>query len=309
MSKPLRIAIVGLGKIAVDQHLPTIAAHDDLALVATVSQRTGLPGTPNFKSVEAAVAGCSDIDAFVLCTPPQGRYAIAKAALLSGRHVFLEKPPAATLADVFALTELAKANGVSLFASWHSRYAAAVGAARRWLVDKRVLNAEIAWKEDVRRWHPGQDWIFAAGGMGVFDPGINALSIATHILPTSFALTEGSILVPKNRQAPIAASLRFALASGGTLNAEFDFLQQGPQRWEIRLETDSGVLVLRDGGAVGEIAETPLVVQPASEYAGLYRRFVELVAERTSDVDVMPFVHVADAFMLATRHETEAFHW
>ena len=163
MSKPLRIAIVGLGKIAVDQHLPTIAAHDDLALVATVSQRTGLPGTPNFRSVEAAVAGCSDIDAFVLCTPPQGRYAIANAALLSGRHVFLEKPPAATLADVFALTELAKINGVSLFTSWHSRYAAAVSAARQWLVDKKVLNAEITWKEDVRRWHPGQDWIFAAG--------------------------------------------------------------------------------------------------------------------------------------------------
>ncbi|MEO8153867.1 MAG: Gfo/Idh/MocA family oxidoreductase [Rhizobacter sp.] len=309
MSKRLRIAIIGLGKIAVDQHLPTIAAHDGLALVATVSQRTGLSGKPNFKSVEAAVAGCPDIDAFVLCTPPQGRYAIAKAALLTGRHVFLEKPPAATLADVFALTELAKANGVSLFASWHSRYAAAVGAAREWLADKKVLKAEITWKEDVRRWHPGQDWIFAAGGMGVFDPGINALSIATHILPMSFALTEGDIHVPRNRQTPIAASLKFALATQGTLSAEFDFLQQGPQSWDIRVETDHGVLVLRDGGAVGEIDGTPLAVQPASEYAGLYRRFAELVAQRSSDVDVMPFVHVADAFMLATRHEAEAFHW
>lgn len=135
------------------------------------------------------------------------------------------------------------------------------------------------------------------------------MSIATHILPTSFALTEGSVRVPKNRQAPIAASLKFALASKGTLNAEFDFLQQGPQRWDIRVETDHGMLLLRDGAAVGEIDGTPLVVPPASEYAGLYRRFAELVAERTSDVDVMPFVHVADAFMLATRHEAEAFYW
>ena len=33
------------------------------------------------------------------------------------------------------------------------------------------------------RWHPGQEWIWQAGGFGVFDPGINALSIVTRILP------------------------------------------------------------------------------------------------------------------------------
>jgi D-galactose 1-dehydrogenase len=41
----------------------------------------------------------------------------------------------------------------------------------------------VIWREDVRVWHPGQDWIWQPGGLGVFDPGINALSIITHILP------------------------------------------------------------------------------------------------------------------------------
>ncbi|TIP51034.1 MAG: gfo/Idh/MocA family oxidoreductase, partial [Mesorhizobium sp.] len=71
-------------------------------------------------------------------------------------------------------------------ASWHSRYAPAVEAARDFLGSTTIRSAAINWKEDVRRWHPNQDWIWAPGGFGVFDPGINALSIATHILPTMF---------------------------------------------------------------------------------------------------------------------------
>src|SRR5690606_40163452 len=65
----------------------------------------------------------------------------------------------------------------------HSRMALAVAAARRWLADRTIHEGRITWREDLRKWHPGQDWILDAGGMGVFDPGINALSILTEILP------------------------------------------------------------------------------------------------------------------------------
>ena len=45
-------------------------------------------------------------------------------------------------------------------------------------------SGRIIWKEDVHHWHPGQRWIWEPGGFGVFDPGINALSVLTEILPT-----------------------------------------------------------------------------------------------------------------------------
>src|SRR3546814_14231220 len=89
----------------------------------------------------------------------------------------LEKPPAATTTEISALADHARARGVTLFATWHSREAAGVAGARDWLSDKRIRAAHIRWKEDIRRWHPGQEWILDAGGFGVFDPGINALSI------------------------------------------------------------------------------------------------------------------------------------
>ena len=73
--------------------------------------------------------------------------------------------------------------GVITLAIWLKSCAPAVPAARAWLAQHRPVAAEIVWKEDVRHWHPGQAWIWEPGGLGVFDPGINALSILTEILP------------------------------------------------------------------------------------------------------------------------------
>ncbi len=118
-----------------------------------------------------------------LCTPPQVRHGLARQALEAGKHVMLEKPPGATLSEVEDLRQVAEAQGVTLQATWHSRYAPAVAPARDWLAGKTITAARINWREDVRVWHPGQDWIWEPGGLGVFDPGINALSIATAVLP------------------------------------------------------------------------------------------------------------------------------
>ncbi|WP_250845344.1 hypothetical protein, partial [Escherichia coli] len=88
----------------------------------------------------------------------------------------------------------------------HSRYAPAVEAARAFLMSAKINSAAIIWKEDVRRWHPNQEWIWEPGGFGVFDPGINALSIATYILPPMF-ITSAVLDFPENRAAPVAAQV------------------------------------------------------------------------------------------------------
>ena len=182
---PIRLGIVGVGKIVRDQHLPALAKNADYQLVATASRNASVDGIANFQTIEEMLAAVPELDAVSLCMPPQYRYRAAHTALEAGKHVFLEKPPGATVSEVEDLKALAAAKGVSLFASWHSRYAPAVEAARAFLASARIKSAAINWKEDVRRWHPepGMD-LAAPAGFGVFDPGINALSIATHILPS-----------------------------------------------------------------------------------------------------------------------------
>ena len=247
-----------------------------------------------------------ELEAVSLCMPPQFRYDAARTALEAKKHVFLEKPPGATVSEVEDLKALAAANGVSLFASWHSRYAPAVEAARAFSRLDQIRSAAINWKEDVRRWHPNQDWIWAPGGFGVFDPGINALSIATHILPAMF-ITSAILDFPENRAAPIAAHIAFRTSNGLPVAMELDWRQTGPQSWDILAETDKGAMVLSGGGAKLAIDGRVVHDEPEAEYPMLYKRFAEIVRAGVSDVDLAPLQHVADAFMLGKRNVVEAF--
>ncbi|MDQ0008711.1 D-galactose 1-dehydrogenase [Luteibacter jiangsuensis] len=306
---PIRVAVIGLGKIARDQHLPAIANDDDFQLAAVVDPVvSGLEDVPCFDSLDALFQGGVAVDAVVLCTPPQIRYTLARKALKNNIHVFLEKPPGATLAEVAALSQRADAGDLTLFAGWHSRYAAGVEPARAWLAERRIEKVSIRWREDVRVWHPGQEWIWEAGGLGVFDPGINALSIATHILPRTFILRSATLSIPANRAAPIAADLRFIDGDDVPMSMDLDWRQTGPQSWDIVVETDQGRLMLAKGGAVLSLPGQDVGGEDR-EYAGMYSRFASLIRSRRSDVDTAPLRLVADAFLLGRRETTEAFYW
>jgi len=307
MSLPLPIGVVGLGKIAMDQHLPALRADRSFQLTAGVDLNRSEADLPQYPNLESMFAAHPDIRAVSLCTPPQVRYALAKNALDHGKHVFLEKPPGAALSEVERLRLRAEGAGVTLFASWHSRFAAGVSSARAWLKTRKVRSVRVDWREDVRRWHPGQTWIWAPGGLGVFDPGINALSIVTEILPSALILTSASLDFPDNRDAPIAAELSFVCEDGGAATATFDWRQEGPQTWDILVETDDGPLRLSDGGARLAINGAPVQTPVVSEYSGLYERFAELIAQGRSEVDVRPLQLVADAFLVGRRVTTAPF--
>lgn len=307
MSEKIRVALVGIGAIARNQHIPVLNASDAFTLVATASRHAQVEGLPAFPDVDALLASGIAVDAVSFCTPPQGRVALARAALVAGKHVMLEKPPGMAVSEVAALGEEAAAGDLTLFTSWHSREAAGVEPARLWLADRKILGVRIEWKEDVRVWHPGQEWIWQPGGLGVFDPGINALSIATRILPGTLAVEAASLLVPANRQAPIAASLRLALAGAAIVAAEFDFRQTGPQSWNIHVDTDAGPLIVTHGGARLALPGAPERIAEDREYAGLYARFAALIRTGESEVDLAPLQLVADAFLLADRQIAEPF--
>ncbi|WP_315919840.1 Gfo/Idh/MocA family oxidoreductase [Mesorhizobium sp. SP-1A] len=306
-AQPIRIGIVGVGKIVRDQHLPALAASSNYRLVAAASRHGKVDDIPNFPSIEAMLEAVPEIEAVSLCMPPQFRYDAARLALEARKHVFLEKPPGATVSEVEHLKTLARREGVSLFASWHSRYAPAVEAARSFLASSRIRSAAISWKEDVRRWHPNQEWIWTPGGFGVFDPGINALSIATHILPPMH-IASAELDFPENRDAPIAAHVLFRTADGMDVPMELDWRQTGPQSWDITAETDKGAMLLSGGGARLAVDGKVVAEEKEAEYPELYRLFADLVRSGRSDVDLAPLQHVADAFMLGRRNVVEAFH-
>jgi D-galactose 1-dehydrogenase len=303
----VKLGLVGYGAIARAQHEPAIAATDGIELVALADPAATHDRLPVYPSLAAMLDAHPEITAVSLCQPPIARYAAACEAIAAGRHVMLEKPPAVTLAQAQALVPLANKAGVTLFAAWHSRAAAAVGPARDWLARAAIRSVRIEWKEDVRHWHPGQRWIWSEGGFGVFDPGINALSILTQIMPTRLDLIAADLEVPENCATPIAARLEMAGPDGCAVEAEFDWRQTGPQTWNIVCETDEGSLLLSEGGNRLAIDGVEQAVGPEEEYRALYRRFAELVARGESDADFEPLRLVEEALVRGSTSSTHPF--
>jgi D-galactose 1-dehydrogenase len=306
-----KIAIIGLGKISQDQHVPVIEASDAFELAAIVSTRgLGHGDVPVFKSPAELYAAMPEIGVVAVNTPPGVRRGIAHEALAAGKDVLLEKPPATTLSELVDLEDFAAAQGRVLFATWHSIFNPAVDEARALIAKAGLRSLHIEWREDVRKWHPGQDWVWEPGGFGVFDPGINALSILTHILPGVPFVKSAELTYPANRQTPIGAKLSMSDANGTAITADFDWREKGEEKWHLMLELADGrsARLFKGGGALSLDGKT-VVEAPSEEYQRIYRRLAELIASRSSDVDPAPLRIVADAILLGRRVTTDDFHW
>ena len=301
-TQPIRIGIVGVGKIARDSHLPVIRADPAFELVAAAGPDADVPGVTGFASLHAMLDGVPELDAIAICTPPQVRYDIAHLALLRGKHVLLEKSPCPSLVQLEHLSGLAQGCGRTLYQTWHSQHARAVPLLERTLCDRRLERVRITWKEDVRQWHPGQDWLWEAGGYGVLDAGINALSILTRVISEPLLARSARFYVPANCATPITAELELATPSGVPVEAALDFRHAGTPIWEIAFATDRGPLTLADGGATLRLGHSAAPLEPpdlTAEYVAIYQRFAALIAREQVEVDARPLACVADLALVA----------
>ena len=300
----LRLGLVGLGQIARNRHVPSIAASADFTLAALADPRGGdaVAGVAIAPDHRAMLADAS-IDAVVICTPPAARFAIAREALLAGKHVVLEKPPAATMGEAAALAQLAAREKRVLFATWHSQYNNAVEEARRFLAGKKLASFRVDWNEDFRKYHPDQSWIWESVGLGVFDMGINALSVLSRLFANPPFVRAAELRIAENHAAPLSAVLQFGLLDGdGAMEMHMDWGHTGPDQREIRIATQCGhSLELLESGGKLVIDGAVVVEEKRAEYPMLYARFAELVQRGRSDVDLVPLQMTLDALALGRR--------
>jgi scyllo-inositol 2-dehydrogenase (NADP+) len=118
------VAVIGFGLAGQVFHAPFVSAVPGLRLEAIV-QRKGeeaakaYPSARILRSVEEAL-GDAAVQLVVVGTPNETHFALAKQALLAGKHVVIDKPFAATSAEAKELKELAEKQGVVL-APFHNR--------------------------------------------------------------------------------------------------------------------------------------------------------------------------------------------
>lgn len=309
----IRIAIIGFGTIARTAHVPAMAEIGGFDLKAVVTRQGGAPeGVQRFERTEALLAATAGaLDAVVIATPPDVRTAIAHQCLDAGLDLLLEKPPATSLGEIADVAAHAEAAGRVVFASWHSQHAPAVEQAREILATRPIARGRVDWREDVNKYHPGQDWVWDAGGFGVFDPGINALSILTRIVPGRLIVARAEMDVPDGRQTPIAARLTLTGAGvDAALDVTFDWNPTPHDTWTIALDlADGGTLVLRSGGSELSVDGAAVEISGPKEYTHLFATFADLVRSRRTRVDLEPLRIVEDAFLRGRRTPAPPFAW
>ncbi|HQZ12579.1 MAG TPA: Gfo/Idh/MocA family oxidoreductase [Devosia sp.] len=308
-----KIAVIGIGKIAQDQHLPVIDKSADFELAACVSQRgVGHRDVPVFRTAAELYEKMPEVGLVSICTPPGVRHAYVREAIDAGKDVLLEKPPTPTITEFQDLVAYGEKRGRVLFQTWHSRYNAAVDATRKILKKEGVASLRIDWRESVRKWHPGQDWVWEVGGFGVCDPGINAMSIFTEIMPFPVFVESSRLKFPANRQTPVDVEIAFRSNEKHQpkMSAGFNWLEESGEVWTISIETGKGTrLKLEKGGTVLVVDGEVKIANPSEEYEAIYARFARLLKKKKSEMDGSPLLLIGDAFLLGARENVEEFHW
>lgn len=137
-SAPIRVGILGYGFASATFHAPLLASVPGLALVALSSSqpakvRADWPGVTVFDNPQALIASDA-VDLVVVPTPNQTHHALAKAALLAGKHVVVDKPFTVTEAEALDLAHTAQRQG-RLLSVFHNR---------RWDADFLTLKSILA---------------------------------------------------------------------------------------------------------------------------------------------------------------------
>lgn len=149
----LRVGLVGAGPWAHRVHAPGIAGHPRTRLAAVWARRADAAAELAGAYGATAVADFDELldrtDAVAFAVPPDVQAPLATRAALAGRHLVLEKPLAASVADAEALADAVERAGVTSMMVFTFRYDAAT---RRWLDD---VHAVDDWVGGEARWFSG----------------------------------------------------------------------------------------------------------------------------------------------------------
>jgi predicted dehydrogenase len=198
----MRIAIVGAGLQArrraavvagsANGELVAITAVP-IASAATLAREMHADATTDW----AATIVRPDVDAIIVCTPPDSHAEIAGAALHAGKHVLCEKPLARSSDEAQRIVDEAEAAGCILWCGFNHRYHPALRQVREWLEQGHLGEAmylrarygicgrpgyEHEWRADPRR----------VGGGHLMEQGVHLIDLARWLIG-DFATALGTV--------------------------------------------------------------------------------------------------------------------
>lgn len=203
MSKKLKMAIIGVGGIARNAHLPAYANIDNIEIVAvcdilpdrakSVAEKFNIPAHyTDYKDV----LNIEGLDAIDICTPNYWHSIIAIEALEKGLHVLCEKPDAVDVEAAEKMKAAAEKSGKTLMVIRNNRFLETSKFLKKYIDDGRMGNiyaGRCGWQR--RRGIPGRGGWFTtkelSGGGPLIDLGVHMIDLAIWLMgnPKPVAVT------------------------------------------------------------------------------------------------------------------------
>ncbi|MGY5006958.1 Gfo/Idh/MocA family protein [Streptomyces sp. 900105755] len=188
---PLRIGLVGAGQIS-GAYLSTFPRLENLRLTAVAdldlerakAAAADVPGARALALPELYAA--EDVDLVLNLTVPAAHAEVAHAAIAAGKHVYGEKPLAATTAEARAVLDAAERAGVRVGCAPDTVLGTGVQTARAAL-DAGDIGAPVAATAFMttpghERWHPAPEFYYRPGGGPLLDMGPYYLTALVTLL-------------------------------------------------------------------------------------------------------------------------------
>lgn len=273
-----------------------------------------------------------EIDIILNLTRPNEHFLTTKQALLSGKHVYTEKPLAATFEEGKELRDLAKEKGLLLGGAPDTFLGAGIQTCKK-LIDSgligRIIGAEARMVcHGHEGWHPAPEFYYKAGGGPMMDMGPYYLTALTYLIggvSELCAMSKKSFDTRTIKSEPLKGTvidvevpthtvgiLSFENHAIGTITTSFDVHYDKSDFLEIYGST--GTLRVPDpntfGGPVslyrpedGSFKEMPLLFDHAdnSRGIGLSKMAAALHDGGSFEADVTQTLHVLE-IMTALEH-------
>ncbi len=276
-ARPLRVALLGCGRIARIFHLPILAELPVFELVAVAEpdpagRALALGKAPAARVVEDWREALDDagIEAVVVCLPSGMHADVACAAFAAGKHVYLEKPVATTFEDGHRVRDAWRASGAMGMTGFDQRFAAPMVALKRELragTIGRPTGARLAMgsgRRDAPEWKRAR----ATGGGVLLDLGSHMADLVRFVLEKEVGVVGASI-------ASVLAdddTAAFTMTLTGGLLAQAWVTLAGITESRFEVVGERGMLIAdRYAGTLRHEAPEPPWSRPARARAGLTR--------------------------------------
>jgi predicted dehydrogenase len=246
-SNPAGIGVVGCGNIA-RRYLDGMSRFPELELIGCTDRVVELAETVAAEFGLRAYASSRqlledpDVDVVVNITPPTAHAAVAAEALRAGKHVYVEKPMTATVAECEELLAVAEGSGRRLGSAPDTFLGSAAQTARAaldaGLIGDPIGAVAFVTHSKAETWHPDPSFLFQPGGGPALDLGPYYVTSLVNMLGpvesvsgfTRIGSPVRTMTAPDRRVESIevrtpthvAATMRFVSGVLGTVMMSFD---------------------------------------------------------------------------------------